>query len=254
MSADLTFALSLADAADAITMARFRALDLQVETKPDLTPVTESDRATEEMLRALVEGSGRGEGVLGEEFGDDGGDAKWVVDPIDGTRNYVRGVPIWATLLALVREGTTEVAVVSAPALGRRWWAVRGEGAFVDGAACRVSSIGRIEDGLVSTTSAHEMPAGWATVEQRAWSARAFGDFWQHCLVAEGAVDVACDPVLSVWDYVAVQLLVEEAGGRATTFAGDVPEGVASFVTTNGLFHSEVVSLLGPAPPGRTQV
>jgi histidinol-phosphatase len=245
MNGDLEFALGLADAADALTMSRFRATDLRVETKPDLTPVSEADRATEEAIRSLVSGSGRGEGVLGEEFGDDGGDAKWIVDPIDGTRNYVRGVPIWATLLALVREGTTDVAVVSAPALARRWWAVRGGGAFTGGVPCHVSAVGRVEDAVVSTTSAHEMPPGWARLEERAWTARGFGDFWQHCLVAEGAVDVACDPTLSVWDYVAVQLLVEEAGGRATTFAGDLPSGATSFVTTNGALHSQVVSLLG---------
>lgn len=245
MSGDLEFAFDLADAADAITMARFRAHDLHVETKPDLTPVSEADRATEEAIRSLVSGSRRGEGVLGEEFGDDGGEAKWIVDPIDGTRNYVRGIPVWATLLALVREGKTEVAVVSAPALGRRWWAVRGGGAFVDGASCRVSAVARVEDAVVSTASAHEMPSGWAQLEERAWSARGFGDFWQHCLVAEGAVDVACDPTLNVWDYVSVQLLVEEAGGRATSFAGDVPAGETSFVTTNAALHSEVISLLG---------
>jgi histidinol-phosphatase len=245
VSADLSFAHSLADAADALTLARFRAADLRVETKPDLTPVSEADRAAEEAIRSLVASSGRGEGVLGEELGDDGGDAKWIVDPIDGTKNYVRGVPVWATLLALEREGSVVVALVSAPALGRRWWAERGGGAFADGAPCRVSGVSRLEDASVSTTSARGMPAGWSEVVERAWSNRGFGDFWQHCLVAEGALEVACDSVLSLWDYAAVQLLVEEAGGRCSTYEGAAPEPRRSFMATNGRLHDEVVSLLG---------
>src|SRR4051794_2764649 len=166
-------------------MGRFRALDLQVETKPDLTPVSEADRAAEETVRSLVASSGRGEGVLGEELGDDCGDAKWIVDPIDGTTNFVRGVPVWVTLLALVRDGVVELGLVSAPALGRRWWALRGGGAFAAGAPCRVSRVAAIDDAAVSTTSARRMPDGWRTIVQRAWSNRGLGDFWQHCLVAE---------------------------------------------------------------------
>ncbi len=245
MSADLAFAHRLADAADAITAAHFRSRDLHVETKPDLTPVSEADRAAEEALRALVAASGRGEGVLGEELGDDGGDVKWIVDPIDGTSNYVRGVPVWATLLALQREDEVALGLVSAPALGRRWWAVRGEGAFANGERCRVSAVARLEDGAVSTTSARRMPAGWRTVVQRAWSNRGLGDFWQHCLVAEGSLDVACDSVLQLWDFAAVQLLVEEAGGRCTTYEGGPPAPGASFLATNGHLHDELVSLLG---------
>lgn len=245
MNADLAFAVQLADAADAITMARFRALDLRVETKPDLTPVSEADKAAEEAIRALVASSGRGEGVLGEEFGDDGGEAKWIVDPIDGTKNYVRGLPVWATLLALSRGGSVDVAFVSAPALGRRWWAVRGEGAFADGERCRVSAVTNIPDAVVSTTEQRGQPPGWQSLLEDAWQNRGFSDFWQHCLVAEGALDVACDPVMNLWDYAAVQLLVEEAGGRCTTFAGTAPTPGESFVSTNGALHREVVSLLG---------
>jgi histidinol-phosphatase len=244
VSADLAFAHSLADVADAITTARFRALDLRVETKPDLSPVSEADRSAEEAIRAAVASSGRGEGVLGEELGDGGGDVKWIVDPIDGTTNYVRGVPVWATLLALVRDGEVAVTLASAPELGRRWWAVRGEGAFANGTRLRVSSVASIEDASVSTTSARRMPAGWAQIVQRAWSNRGLGDFWQHCLVAEGALDVACDSVMNLWDYAPVQLLVEEAGGRCTTYSGATPEPGASFVATNGRLHDEVVSLL----------
>ena len=245
MNADLAFASTLADAADAVTLARFRASDLRVDTKPDLSPVSEADRAAEEAIRALVSASGRGEGVLGEEFGDDGCDAKWIVDPIDGTTNYVRGVPVWATLLALERDGVVCASLVSAPALGHRWWAVRGEGAFADGSRCRVSAVARVEDATVSFTSARGMPAGWSELVERAWANRGFGDFWQHCLVAEGVVDAGCDRVLQLWDYAAVQLLVEEAGGRCTTFQGDAPHPGGSFVATNGVLHEDVVSLLG---------
>jgi histidinol-phosphatase len=243
---DLAFAHRLADAADAVTTARFRALDLRVDTKPDLTPVSEADRAAEEEIRGLVAASGRGESVYGEEFGDDGGDVRWIVDPIDGTTNYVRGVPVWATLLALEREGELVVSLVSAPELHRRWWAVRGEGAFANGERCRVSSVGRIEDAAVSTTSARRMPDGWRTIVQRAWSNRGLGDFWQHCLVAEGSLDVGTDgPYMQLWDYAPVRLLVEEAGGRCTTFEGAAPAVNGSFVSTNGLLHDEVVALLG---------
>jgi histidinol-phosphatase len=244
MSAALSFAAELADLADGITMARFRALDLRVDTKPDLSPVSEADRDAEEAIRAHVASSGRGEGVLGEELGDDGGDAKWIVDPIDGTTNYVRGVPVWATLLALERDGVVELAYVSAPALGRRWWAERGGGAFANGEPCRVSAVARIEDAAVSTTSQRRMPEGWRTIVQRCWSNRGLGDFWQHCLVAEGSLDIACDAVMHVWDYASVQLLVQEAGGRATTFAGGEPSELGSLVTTNGVLHDEAVSLL----------
>jgi histidinol-phosphatase len=243
-AAALDFAHELADLADAITLGRFRALDLRVETKPDLTPVSEADSAAEEAVRTHVHASGRGESVLGEEFGDDGGDDKWIVDPIDGTKSYVRGIPVWATLLALQRAGVVELGLVSAPALGRRWWAVRGEGAYANGERCQVSSIARIEDCVSSTTSARSMPDGWRTIVQRAWSDRGLGDFWQYCLVAEGSVDLASDSVVHVWDYAPVQILVEEAGGRCSTFAGGEPEELGSFLATNGPLHDEAVALL----------
>jgi histidinol-phosphatase len=243
-AAALDFAHELADIADAITMGRFRALDLRVDTKPDLSPVSEADRDAEQAIRDRVRASGRGEGVLGEEFGDDGGDVKWIVDPIDGTTSYVRGVPIWATLLALKRDGEVELGLVSAPALGRRWWALRGEGSFAAGERCAVSSVGRIEDCAITATSARRMPEGWRTLVQRAWSNRGLGDFWQYCLLAEGSVDIACDAVMNVWDYAPVQILVEEAGGRCSTFAGGEPEPLGSFVATNGVLHDEAVALL----------
>ena len=245
MSGDLEFGHALADIADAITGARFRATDLRVETKPDLTPVSEADRAAEEAIRAHVAASGRGEGVFGEEYGDDGGDSKWIVDPIDGTKSYVRGTPVWATLLALEREGEVVLGVVSAPSLHRRWWAVRGGGAFSNGERCRVSSVASVDDAAVSTTSSRRMPPGWTEVVQRSWTNRGLGDFWQHCLVAEGALDVGCDSVVQLWDYAPVQILVEEAGGRCTTYAGAPPSPGSSFVSTNAAVHEQVVSLLG---------
>jgi histidinol-phosphatase len=246
---DLRFAHALADNADAITLGRFRALDLQVETKPDLTPVSEADRAAEEAIRGLVARERRGEGVYGEELGDDGAAVRWVVDPIDGTRNYVRGNPIWATLIALERDGGIDVAVVSAPALGRRWWAERGGGAFAgDGERLRASSVARIEDAVVSTTSAPEMPAGWGELATRAWTSRALGDFWQHCLVAEGAVDVATDERLELWDYAAVRLIVEEAGGYCSTFDGDPPQPGRSFLSAGAALHAAVVDALSRRP------
>jgi histidinol-phosphatase len=243
---DLAFALTLADAADAVTLPRFRATDLRVETKPDLTPVSEADRAAESAVRALVEASGRGEGVFGEELGADGPGvgSRWIVDPIDGTKAYVRGVPVWATLLALERDGVVVCGVASAPALGRRWWAVRGEGAFADGVRVGVSGVRRIEDCSVSATSVRRMPAGWGALVERAWKNQCLGDFWHHCLVAEGAVDVACDSIVALWDYAAVQLIVEEAGGRCSSFDGEAPTPGGSFVSTNASLHDEVVSLL----------
>ncbi|MFZ1878795.1 MAG: inositol monophosphatase family protein [Gaiellaceae bacterium] len=244
----LAFAHELADVADAITLGRFRALDLKVETKPDLSPVSEADRAAEEAIRESVRASGRGETVFGEEFGDDGGDSKWIVDPIDGTKSYVRGIPVWATLLALQREGVVELGLVSAPALGRRWWAIRGEGAFAGGERSRVSAISRVEDCTITTTSARNMPEGWRTLVERAWSNRGLGDFWQYCLVAEGSVDIACDSVVEVWDFAPVQILVEEAGGRCSTFTGNEPTGGGTFLATNGHLHDEAVSLLGREP------
>jgi histidinol-phosphatase len=251
--ADLRFAHELADAADAVTLAHFRSLDLRVDAKPDLTPVSEADRAAEEAVRGAVAASGRGEGVFGEEAGGGGGaggDAtRWIVDPIDGTRNYVRGLPVWATLLALERDGVVEVGLVSAPALGRRWWAARGEGAWADGSRCRVSEVGRLEDAVVSTTSAREMPDGWVDLTRRAWADRGFSDFWQYCLVAEGSVDVAADESLQLWDYAAVGLIVAEAGGRCTTFTGAAPSPGASFVATNGRLHDTVVAALRGQTP-----
>ena len=205
--ADLAFALSLADDADAIALARFRAADLRVETKPDLTPVSEADRAVEAALRARIERERPGEAVLGEEQGGDDASG-WILDPIDGTRNYTRGIPVWATLIAYADR----LAVVSAPALGRRWWAERGAGAFANGEPIRVSGIDRLEDATVLYGLDRPPPARGV---RRAWHVRGFGDFWAHMLVAEGAAEVAVDAAgLAIWDWAPMKVIVEEAGGR----------------------------------------
>ncbi len=206
MGPDLEYALSLADDADAIALARFRAHDLHVETKPDLTPVSEADRAVEKMLRERLARERPGEPVLGEEQG--GEDASgWILDPIDGTRNYTRGIPVWATLIAYADR----VAVVSAPALGRRWWAERGGGAFADGEPISVSGVGRLEDATVLYALDRPPPPG----AYDAWHLRGFGDFWAHMLVAEGAADAAFDaPGLAIWDWAPLKVIAEEAGGR----------------------------------------
>src|SRR4051794_17759660 len=183
-------------------MRWFRDVDLAVETKPDLTPVTAADREVERLLRGLIERDNPGDAVLGEEYGSTGDSARrWIVDPIDGTKSYVRGVPVWATLLALERDGEVCCGLVSAPALGRRWWAERGEGAFADGTSLHVSSVASVADAMVSLTSPHGMPPGWHSLAAEAWAPRGWADFWQHCLVAEGAVDVGCDPVVNLWDF-----------------------------------------------------
>jgi histidinol-phosphatase len=241
------------EAADLIVAMRHEGVDVAATKTSATDVVTRADRASEDLIRQRLLERRPGDGFLGEEGHDEAGSTgvRWIVDPIDGTRNYVRGVPIWATLLALEREGRLDAAVVSAPALGRRWWAARGEGAYAGGDRIRVSAVDRLEDCVASTSEWHEMPAGWAEVASRAWVSRGFGDFWQHCLVAEGAVDVAAEPSLQIWDYSAVQLLVEEAGGRCSTFENGAPAPAASFLATNGTLHETAVAILTGTDPSR---
>jgi histidinol-phosphatase len=255
--ADLALAQALADRADAVTMARFQAADLVVESKPDLTPVTDADRAVEEAIRAELSRTRPDDAVVGEEFGASSGSGgagprRWIVDPIDGTKNYVRGVPVWATLIALEADGEVVVGVVSAPALNRRWWAGRGTGAWVatgsDVRRCRVSRVATLAEASVSYSSF----TGWepsardrfVAMLDRVWRTRAFGDFWSHLLVAEGVVDVSCEPEVSLWDLAALQPIVEEAGGRFTDLAGAPGPQHGSCVCTNGLLHDEVLAAL----------
>jgi histidinol-phosphatase len=240
VDADLSFALELADAADAVTVPRFRAVDLHVETKADLSPVTDADRTAERTLRERIACERPGETVLGEEEGDDGGPIRWIVDPVDGTRNFSRGVPIWATLIALEREGELVCGVVSAPALNRRWWAARGSGAFRDGERIEVSSVSHLSEAAVAATYARDL----SVLEPLAWHARGVGDFWQHMLVAEGALDAAADANLELWDYAPVSVIVAEAGGVLTALDGAPPSPGAQVLSSNGLLHDEVLARL----------
>jgi histidinol-phosphatase len=245
VSSDLELALRLADAADAISLHRFRARDLVVETKPDRTPVTEADRAVEAELRNILHEERRRDAILGEETGASGsGRRRWLIDPIDGTRNYSRGIPVWASLIALEVEGRVELGVVSAPALHRRWWAERGAGAHAGGDRIHVSAVRRPEDAVLCFALEQELPG----LAARAWHARAYGDFWSHMLVAEGSVDGAIDAIgVSVWDLAAVQVIVEEAGGTFTDFAGEQRIDGGSAISSNGHLHAALLEAVGQA-------
>jgi histidinol-phosphatase len=249
---DLTLALELAAAADEVTLRRFRAHDLAVERKPDLTHVTEADRAAEALLRDRLAAARPGDAVCGEELGDTGpARRRWIIDPIDGTANYVRGVPVWATLVALEDDGEVTVGVVSAPALGHTWWAARGRGAFCDGRPIRTSAVTDLADahvGYAELGAWDRQPAGvdgLLRLAGRCWRSRGFGDFWQHMLVAEGALDVALEPVISVWDVAAVAVVVTEAGGRFTDLAGEARLDGGDAISTNGHLHQAVLEVVG---------
>lgn len=261
---DLALALELADVADAITMARFRAEDLVVETKPDLTPVSEADRAVEEALREHLATRRPQDTVFGEEYGDAGqpGSAdphrparRWIVDPIDGTKGYVRGMQVWATLMALEDEGEMVVGVVSAPAMGRRWWATRGGGAFTSDVAggeprrIRVSGIRELGDAQMCFGGFEEWRqtgrlAVLEALSETCWRTRGYGDFWQYMLVAEGAAEIALDPAVAVWDVAAPMVVVQEAGGRFTDFGDGVSAAGGDAIGSNGLVHEAARRIL----------
>jgi histidinol-phosphatase len=258
VNADLDLALRLADAADAITLPRFRAADLRIDRKPDRTPVTDADLAAEDALRALISAECPDDVVIGEERGGTLGDAEraWVLDPIDGTKNFSRGFGVWGSLIALTVRGEPVVGVASAPALGRRWWAARGSGAWTSdgpGAAARrieVSGIGELTDAYLSTTDFRYFERQgrgqrYQALAAACWETRAFGDFWQYCLVAEGVIDVAVDPIANPWDLAAVLPIVTEAGGAFTDLAGaarfDGGDGLAS----NGALHEAALAIIG---------
>jgi len=253
----LALALGLADIADDITMARFRARDLHVDTKPDLTPVTEADRAVERALRDRL-ADHPDHAVLGEEYDDHvPADAEfhWVIDPIDGTKNYVRGVPVWATLIGLEHRGELVLGVVSAPALSMRWWGGPGLGAFRDGEPIAVSDVGELGDAQLSFVwdTAETFHAGGLddrllALADRCWRTRGIGDFWQHMLVAEGAFDIAVDPVVARWDIAALIPILEAAGGRWSALDGTRGTAATGFVATNGRLHDAAIGAL--APPG----
>jgi histidinol-phosphatase len=256
---DLALALELADVADAITIARFGAEDLIVETKPDLTPVSEADRAVEQALRHRLGVDRPGDSVLGEEYGVSTAPEsrrRWIVDPIDGTKSYVRGVPVWATLLALEEDGEPTVGVISAPALGRRWWGSRGAGAFVRDLLgerprrLQVSAVRDLSDAQLCFAGLEE----WRDVGRldallelgaRCWRTRGYGDFWQYMLVAEGALEIAIDPAVSLWDLAAPMVVVQEAGGRFSDLGGVASAAGGDGLATNGLLHDATLALVG---------
>jgi histidinol-phosphatase len=228
-----------------------------VESKPDLTPVSDADRAVEQDLRRILGSELPTDAVLGEEYGLQGdGPRRWVIDPIDGTKNFVRSVPAWATLIALQVDGQVTVGVVSAPALGRRWWAARGLGAYAGSSAAaadaiHVSAVSSLADAALSYSSItgweeQGRVEGFLDLGRRVWRTRAFGDFWSHVLVAEGAVDISCEPEVSLWDLAALQVVVEEAGGRFTDLDGVARPDGGSAVCSNGLLHEEVLAALAP--------
>jgi histidinol-phosphatase len=257
LGADLALALELADLADGITMARFRATDLVVDTKPDLTPVTEADRAAEDALRARLAEVRPDDAVIGEERGSDGRSRwRWVLDPIDGTKGYARGIAVWATLVALEADGVPVVGVVSAPALACRWWAARGLGAFRNGERIGVSGVARLEDAhlaydAVTDFEAEGLGDAFLALARRCWRSRGFGDFWSHVMVADGSVDIAVEVGgLSVWDLAAPMVVVQEAGGTFTDLRGEPRADGGDVLATNGLLHAEVLTALAAGGRG----
>jgi histidinol-phosphatase len=255
MNSDLELALEMASVADQLAMSRYRALDLSVETKPDFTPVTEADRAVETALRELLASKRPADGVIGEEFPNtnEAASRTWIIDPIDATKNYVRGVPVWATLISLAVDGKPEVGVVSAPAMGRRWWASPEDGAFtkdVDGSirSLNVSAVRELADASFSFSDS----IGWeaigsdvlSRITSNVWRSRGYGDFWSHLLVAEGAVDIAIEPELQSYDMAAFVAIVLASGGTVTGANGQDPLIAGNAVTTNGLLHNAVLDLI----------
>ena len=253
---DLRFAHVLADDADAQTMQRFRARDLRIDTKSDTTPVTDADRAAEEAIRRMLARARPRDAIVGEELGSEGwGSRRWVIDPIDGTKSYLRGVPVWATLIALMVDDDVVAGVVSAPALGRRWWAARGTGAWTGkslaaATRCHVSVIDSLDQASMSYSSL----AGWDETGRleaflhlmlACWRTRAYGDFWSYMLLADGAVDIATEPALALHDMAAPAVIVEEAGGRFTDLNGKPGPLGTSALATNGVLHDEVLAIIG---------
>ena len=255
---DLALAHLLADIADAISLDRYQSLDLVITTKPDNTPVTDADRAVESAIREALATHRPSDGLLGEEFGSDISGAKryWVIDPIDGTKNFMRGVPTWATLIALVEvkdDGSQEVVVgiASSPALARRWHASCCAGAFVsfNGQLRKisVSEVSSINDASVSYSDFVGFDSrleSFNSILKNAWRTRGMGDFWSHMLVAEGAVDIAIEPVLALWDMAALDIIVREAGGVFTNTAGENGPFGGSGVSTNKVIHETLIKAL----------
>jgi histidinol-phosphatase len=249
--ADLELAFELADAADAISLERFRALDLRVESKPDRSPVTDADRSVEQAIKAILANKAPSDALIGEEYGNTGSASRtWIIDPIDGTANYLRGVQVWATLIALAVDGKPVVSVVSAPAMGRRWWAAPEIGAFtkdIDGSTreLKVSAINELENASLSYNNLQLWDqAGKLTalteLSRKIWRTRAYGDFWSYMLLAEGAVDIVAEHDLKIYDIAALVPIVEIAGGKFTALDGPLTAETSSVLATNGNLHAAV--------------
>jgi histidinol-phosphatase len=255
MDRDLELALEMAAIADSLSMSKYRSLDLRIDTKPDLTPVTEADKAVEKALRELLATQRPNDGVIGEEFPNtnEASTRTWIIDPIDGTKNYVRGVPVWATLIALAIDGKPQIGVVSAPAMGRRWWASPEDGAHtqdVDGSH-RPISVSSVKD-IADASFSYSDQVGWdalgsdvlSRITSSVWRSRGYGDFWSHLLVAEGAVDIAIEPELQSFDMAAFIAIVQTAGGKVTGSSGQDPLVAGHAVTSNGLLHKALLDLI----------
>ncbi|WP_150463090.1 histidinol-phosphatase [Nesterenkonia ebinurensis] len=256
---DLRLAHMIANSVDAKTMQHFTLMDFEVETKPDLTPVTVADREAEQLIRSQLSRARGRDAVYGEEFGESGsGPRRWVLDPIDGTKNFIRGVPVWATLIALIDHGEPVVGLVSAPALGRRWWAAKDGGAYTGKSLSAakqltVSKVSQLADASFSYSSLE----GWRDLgrteqflglTEQVWRTRAYGDFWSYCLVAEGAVDIAAEPELELYDMAALVPIVTEAGGQFTSLDNDPGCTGPNALATNGLLHEPALTALEPVP------
>lgn len=253
---DLELAKALADIADEISLPRFIAQDFHVETKPDSTPVTEADRAVEKAIKEMLKNERPNDSIIGEEYGSSGenlhgpGSRTWIIDPIDGTANFMRGVPVWATLIALAIDGKPVVSVVSAPAMGRRWWAAPGFGAQTKQIDDRVSdlSVSKISE-LSDASMSYVSLKLWDEIGQlenlmnlarKLWRTRAFGDFWSYMLLAEGAIDITCEHGLQIYDIAALVPIVEQAGGQITDFVGELTPESSHVIASNGLLHQQV--------------
>lgn len=255
LAADLALALRLADAADAISIDKFRNRELHIDLKPDRTYVTEADLAVERALREMLAAERPDDGILGEEYGTEGDTTRqWIIDPIDGTANYLRGVPVWGTLLALAVDGVPVVGVVSSPALGKRWWAAKDAGAWLsendaEPRRLRVSGVSELGDASISFQSIAQWDqAGYLdrliALTRRVWRDRAYGDMWSYMLLAEGLVDAVGEFDVKTYDLAALIPIVEEAGGRLTSVTGDAGPGNGSSLASNGLLHDALLEAL----------
>lgn len=253
LSADLELALRIADAADEISISRFQQQDLRVERKPDTTFVTDADRAVERTIRELLEAERPDDAIFGEEYGTTGESRRqWIIDPIDGTAHFMRGAPVWATLIALAVDGHPKVGVVSMPSLGRRWWAASGDGAWTDPASPHQIHVSGVRE-LADATLSYNSIQGWditgriddlVALQRDVWRARAYGDAWSYMLLAEGRIDAVAEFDLQPYDMAALVPVIEEAGGRFTSIGGGEGPWHGSALATNGHLHDVLLQRL----------